>query len=190
MTLPSSYNPNIPQATDTLSTSQGNLLDNFQAIQALVDINHVDFASANAGKHFFIEFPIQGSAPVTAASEVGLYSATSTFTLQPELIFLKQAGSTAPITSIEFTSAGYAATGWTRLPSGILLKWGAVSPGGGGPYTVTFPVAATIPVYSAIYTSFVTPTSNIVVYVTSLTTATLVTNVSAAGSFNYLIIGV
>jgi len=40
-------------------------------------------------------------------------------------VFTHQSGSTAPVAAriVEFTSAGWANPGWTRLPSGILLKW-------------------------------------------------------------------
>lgn len=121
------YNANIPQPSDPLYISQGDLLNNFQAIQTLIDVNHVDFSQgANQGKHFFIEFPVQSTPPTTVANEVGLYCQNSSLTSQPELVYERQEGSTVPspvLTNIEFTSAGWANPGWTRLPSGILLKW-------------------------------------------------------------------
>lgn len=181
------YNPAIPQPTDQISVSQTDILNNFMAIQTLIDVNHVDFANVNQGKHFFVEFPIQAIAPVTAAAEVGLYSQTSAFTLQPELVFSKQSGTGV----YEFTSSGQLVNGgWARLPSGILYKWGTGGPGAAGAYVITFPVNASTPVFTAVYVSFVTPTSNLVVYVTALSTTQLTLNVSGAGSFNYLIIGI
>lgn len=182
-----SYNANIPQATDQLATSQSDILNNFMAIKTLIDVNHVDFANSNQGKHSFIEFPVQSPAPTTAAGEVGLYCQTSTLTSQPELVFSKQSG-----TGIyEFTSSGQLTNGgWARLPSGILYKWGTGGPSASGSYTITFPVNSSTPVLASAYVSFVTPTSNIVVYVTSLSTTQLVTNVSGSGSFNYLVIGI
>jgi len=133
MPVPSDYNPNIPQPTDLLSVSQGNLLNNFGAIQALIDVNHVDFAAAGAGKHFFIEMPVQVAPPVTVAGEVGLYSQTSAVTAQPELVFARQLGSTAPaaVQVTEFTSAIWLNPGYTKLPSGIMLKWHSNIPFGG-----------------------------------------------------------
>lgn len=183
----SSYNPNIPQPTDQISVSQGQLLLNFQSLQAWLDVNHVDYASADAGKHFFVEFPVQNPVPVTSAGEVGLYSVTSTFTGAPELVFSHQSGGGI----YEFTSSGQVANGgWARLPSGILYKWGTGNPVGAGNFVVTFPVAASNPVYSAVYVSLVTPTSNITTYVSALTTTTLTVNCSGAGTFNYLVIGI
>ena len=182
------YNANIPQPTDQLSVSQADILNNFMAIKTLIDVNHVDFSGgANQGKHFFIEFPIQSPVPTTAAGEVGLYSQTSTLTSQPELVFSKQSGTSV----YEFTSSGQLANGgWVRSPSGILMLWGTGGPGAAGAYTVTYPVNASTPVFAFVYSSFVTPTSNIVVYVTSVTTTQINLNVSGAGSFNYLIIGI
>jgi hypothetical protein len=146
MPVPSDYDPNIPQPTDQLSVSQADILNNFGALQAMLDINHVDFANAGAGKHFFIELPVQLVAPVTAGGEVGLYSRTSTSTTQPELVFLRQAGSTAPaaVQSTEFTSAGWTNPGWTKLPSGIMFKWRA-NIGFGGVNTVTINLNTNVP---------------------------------------------
>lgn len=181
------YNANIPQPTDQLSTSQSDILNNFQALKTLIDVNHVDFANANQGKHSFIEFPVQSPVPMTAAGEVGLYCQTSTLTSQPELVFSKQSGTSV----YEFTSSGQLTNGgWVRHPSGILMKWGTGGPGSAGSYTITFPVNSATPVLASAYVSFVTPTSNIVVYVTSLSTTQLVVNASGAGSFNYLVIGI
>ena len=181
----SSYNPNIPQATDQISSSQAQLLLNFQSLQAWLDVNHVDYASVNAGKHTFVEFPVQSPVPTTGAGEVGLYCQTSALTGNPELVFSHQ--SAAGI--YEFTSAGLSTTGWARLPSGVLYKWGTATASGFGSLTITFPVASSNPVFAAAYTSFITPTSNITAYVTSLNTTTLVVNCSAAGTLNYLVIG-
>lgn len=181
------YQSNIPQPTDQLSVSQSDILNNFMALQTLIDVNHVDFANGNQGKHFFVEFPVQFPVPTTAAGEVGLYSQTSSLTSQPELVFSKQGGTSV----YEFTSSGQLVNGgWVRHPSGILMKWGTGGPGAPGAYVITFPVNASTPVFTAVYSSFVTPTSNLVVYVTALTTTTLTLNVSAAGSFNYLVIGI
>ncbi len=193
MTLPAAYKANIPQPTDQISVSQNDLLNNFGAIQALIDINHVDFANAGAGKHFFVEFPGQTIAPTTTGAEVGLYCVNnSPFTSQPELAFLKQAGSTAPLASYEISSAGYSGNGWTRLTSGILLKWGQASGLPIGISAITFPAGPTIPAFITTYVAFLTPFSNTntLANVSGLSNSTLNVNLSTAGSINYLAIGV
>ncbi|MFI5332570.1 MAG: hypothetical protein ACHQVS_00545 [Candidatus Babeliales bacterium] len=183
------YLNNIPQLTDQLSQSQPAILGNFGEIGTWVAVNHVTFDSgANTGKHFFVEFPVPGVTPVTAAGEVGLYSQTSTFTAQPELVFSKQGGTGV----YEFTSSGQVVNGgWVRHPSGILMKWGTGAPGGPGNLAINFPVAATNPAFVTAYVAFVTPTSaGIITYVNALTNLTLTVNASAAGNFNYLVIGI
>jgi hypothetical protein len=71
------YQANIPQPGDLLSQSQSDLLNNFMALQTLIDINHVDFASGDQGKHKWVTFPVQGAIPPAGsgflAGELGLY---------------------------------------------------------------------------------------------------------------------
>lgn len=176
------YNPNIPQSTDQLSQSQANLLGNFQAIQQLIDINHVDFSNGtNYGKHFFVEFPVQSPVPTTVGGEVGLYSQTSSLTSQPELVFARQAGSSAPsqVQITEFTSAGWARPGWAILPSGILLKWDSVSVSGNTSTVITFPTGSGIPVFNDVLNVQLTlgapasGTPNQIVAATNVTTTQL-----------------
>lgn len=149
------YNGNIPQPTDLISSSQPQLLQNFGSIQSLIDVNHLDFLNANAGKHNVCEFPAPTTFGGTSAGEVALFSNVSTLgLLEPELVFQKESGSAAPITTIEFTSADYASPGWTRLPSGILLKWGTGTATGNS--TINYPTGANIPVFLAVLTVQIT----------------------------------
>jgi hypothetical protein len=191
MTVPaSSYNGLIPQPGDLLFISQDDLLLNFGAIQTLIDVNHVDFGASGAGKHYFVQFPVQVAAPVTVGSEVGLYSQTSAYTSQPELVFEKQLGSSAPVTSYEVSSAGYASTGWSRFMSGVLLKWGSATAAAPGALVVTYPAGAAIPAFVAIYSGQITPTSNVSAYISAISATQLTITFSAAGTCNYLVLGV
>lgn len=186
------YNGNIPQPTDGQNVSQGQMLINFVSIQSLIDVNHVDFANVNAGKHAFVEMPTQSPVPVTIANEVGMYVQASTFTSQPEIVISKQAGSTAPLQTYEITSAGYSNPGWSRLPSGILLKWGTFS-GVAGSNTVTFPTGATIPAFTRIYTVNPTPQyagTYFNVGLNTLTVTNFIVFLSANGPIQYLAIGI
>jgi hypothetical protein len=192
------YNQNIPQPTDSLNQSQPQLLGNFQSIDTLINVNHVDFddPSGDQGKHKWVSFPVQAVPPATLATELALFSELSAITGNNELaVRLPSNGAI-----YEFTSSGAAANGWTRLPSGILIKWGdsATIPGA---QTINFPVAANIPVFSSIFQvitstrnnasvdSFVTlnsfTTTGISVYSSQRTT-----NSTAASRFTYLAIGI
>lgn len=124
------YNNNIPQANDDLSVSQPQILANFSTIATAFNLNHINFNAGGEGKHAFVEMPNQNALPpTTIANETGLYCNTSTLTTQPELFFIKQNGTTAPAplngaNGYVISGSNYTSPGWTRLPSGILLKWG------------------------------------------------------------------
>ena len=140
------YNRNIPQPTDQLTDSQGALLNNFLAVRSAWIVNHVEFDLANEGKHTHISLPEQAAGPTTLVDEIAVYSKKSTLTSLAEL-FVRKEGNTA---EIEFTSAIAGTPGWTRLPSGILLKWGTASRIGDA--DVLLPVVAlTIPAFSIIF---------------------------------------
>ena len=144
-----SYQSNIPLATDLLSKSQSDILNNFAAIQTLIDVNHVDFASSDQGKHKFITFPVQSPAPTFNAGEIGLYNFLSTRTSQDELYLVNSVGTTIPL-----TESLQSATGWAYLPSGILLKWGSGT--ANGLTTFTFPAGATIPAFNHVFSMQIT----------------------------------
>ena len=65
------YQPNIPAATDQISSSQADIQGNFQAINTYLAVDHAAFSSADAGHHYFT----QGAAPTAAdATHVGIYA--------------------------------------------------------------------------------------------------------------------
>ena len=159
------YNANIPQPTDQLSQSQGQILDNFTSLGAAWPVNHGAFDGANAGMHMFLQLPTVPNAqvaavPAMAANQIGMVSQVSAYTAVPELQVIRPGGNNI----VEFTSYGNApsagfTTGWTRLPSGILLKWGGVVlvSVNVGPAQVTYPVAANIPVFNTVFQTLITP---------------------------------
>ncbi len=146
------YQENIPQPTNRLKDSQSDLLANFQAIKQLVDVNHSTFGSATEGKHIFVNFPTGTPTKNTLSTpEVALYSKNGAQSGVPELYF--QANNLAADSGYAFTESLKATNGWTRLPSGIVLKWGTSSiTSRNNLETITFPVAGNIPVFTAIYT--------------------------------------
>ena len=147
------YNEAIPQSTDLLSQSQADIQTNFAAIKTLVDINHETFDTADQGKHKHVTLTEQGADPTTAANEVAVYAKLSALGGLGAALYIRDEGDG---TVTNFTSAGKAANGWTRLPSGILLKWGSGTTGAGAQAFV-LPVDATIPIYTTIYSVTLTP---------------------------------
>jgi len=144
------YSNSKPQPTDKLRVSQNDILNNFIALKTTIDTNHVTFDMADTGKHKFISFPEQLADPALAVNEVQFYAKNSTLSTEAELFLRREDG-----TIYEITSAGKAVTGWTRLPSGILIKWGNTS--ATGLATITFPVVATIPAFTTVYSIQLVP---------------------------------
>lgn len=200
MPAPFTYQGNIPQATDQLSVSQADIQTNFASIQSLIDIDHVDFSSLDAGKHAKVSLPVQGGVPVFGAAEVGIFSLLGSTNVN-ELYIRKNVGGggtaniAATASTLSLNAAPAAGSEWfSMLPSGLLIKGGGlisqVSP-------YTFPVAATIPVFNAVLTVLVTVNAPAgqVGYITlnAITTAGFAFSLSpsfpAAASIQYLAIG-
>jgi len=71
-----SYNPNIPQASDLISTSQPQIQTNFSQLDTVFNVDHFTYSSvSNNGKHRKATL-VSTAAPVTAGGEVGLFSNT------------------------------------------------------------------------------------------------------------------
>lgn len=74
------YDPSIPQPTDDLSDSQGDLLINFGQLNTVYSVDHVALnASSNRGLHKKVSFLSQGSdpemdSPETAANEYVIFA--------------------------------------------------------------------------------------------------------------------
>lgn len=132
------YNPNIPQPTDLLSNSQGQILANFNKANSSFGINHYPFdnGTVNNGKHLKVELPTTG-APGSVASELVLFSGT-TPSLRTALFYQRDNSGTGPfqLTGIDPLNA---TSGYTFLPGSLLIQWGQVSPPGSGG-TVIFPI--------------------------------------------------
>jgi hypothetical protein len=197
------YNPNIPQPTDILSQSQGDLLANFQGIDVWVNVDHAGFGSPVEGKHNKVSFPVQSPAPAFLAAEIGLYNFLSPITGVNQLFIVNSAGATTEVNaSVLSTNAnpGNNVAGWARLPSGVLLKWGNGTATGNTAFV--FPVAANIPVFTNVMSMEVTTFANNVADTNTFARLSAFTNVgfnvygsarvtlvNAAATFQYLAIG-
>ena len=199
----SDYNPNIPQPTDTGATMQPAVLLNFGAIMDLIDVDHVDFAAANAGKHNQVTFPVLGVQPTFTGGDIGLFSFLSTVTANNELNFTNFNGITRPITASLLSTddtPNNDVPGWFYLPCGMLVKFG--SSVATGSTTITFPVASNIPPFAQVMwasvctraTSIADPNTMASLYTSSATGLVVygsarTTAVPAATSFQYIAIG-
>lgn len=147
----------VPQANQTLGTTQPLIRTNFSNIDAAFQVDHIGYTLPGQGKHAKVTFPVQGSAPVITIPDVALVSLLNAYTTHNELNFINDAGGI-----VAFTASDKNINGWTYLPSGILLKWGLADAPANGTFPVTFPVGGTIPPFAAIYSLQISPSNTAV----------------------------
>ena len=140
------YQANKPQATDALSQSQIDIQNNFGAIQTLIDVNHVDFASSDAGKHKFVTFPAQTLplVPPIVAGEIGLFNQSAAPTGINDLWMYRGTAAPFPITGYN----GTATSGWTYIPSGLIIAWGQGTIMSGGFIQILYSSVPSFPGFS------------------------------------------
>jgi len=114
------YNPDIPQASDDPSQSQGQLLANFQALNTFLSVNHTALNDPNEGTHKFLQMPEQASPPSTGSNTGGLYTKEVGGTTQ--LFFRNESnGSERQMTGAFSTGV---TNGMVTIPGGLIIKWG------------------------------------------------------------------
>jgi len=142
--------PGIPQSTDQLSVSQGNILNNFTILGAIAGNSSPSSASINSTSGFnWLYLPPQGSTPPAGSAftsgNVGLYSATNASSSYNELYINKT--TSAGVVQIPMTASssgsvsGLNATSWSYDASGM-LKIGGKATTSGGTVTITFGTTA------------------------------------------------
>ena len=151
-----SYNANIPQATDQISQSQPQILANFQALAGI---------AANTLPYLLVG-PSQ-AAPAVDTTHMAIYSNTG-FGGTQQMFIERQTGAPTPGPAIiEFTGANFSTIGWTRFPSGIMIKWGSANITGivaNGTQNVDLSGVASGPNYN------LSPTGLLTVYVVGIST--------------------
>jgi len=133
------YNKNIPQATDDLSVSQGEVQANFLQLNTSFEIDHYTFddVSGDTGKHRTITTVDQVTDPTTAAVEPRIYG-KGTFT--PSLVLQYSRGESdavpTPLTSAHGDLVLPAATttdlfDFTGITTGLVevYLWNVAGPG-------------------------------------------------------------
>lgn len=149
------YNPSIPQPTDLISTSQGQILANFGQLNSQFSTDHVAFNTGSGngdGTHKKITFDNAPAAPTPTGTISNMYP--SSVSGEQEMMW-KNASHTNQITSgglpiwkggtvganglVGLLNASSNQTNILTLPNGIQFIWGLVSPPVNGNGTVTFP---------------------------------------------------
>ena len=143
------YTPNVPQAAQTIASSQNQILQNFIQIQTWTNVDHVQISGAggNEGKHAkvsLIEQPYVAGGNFTPAIDaatgvgtLGIYAARNTSNAGPSRMWavIPRKTSTTPTytaANIPFTLSSLTDNvgasdqdNWTYLPSGMIIQNGA-----------------------------------------------------------------
>lgn len=147
------YNPNIPNATDNIATSQPQLKTNFQQLKSIFNNDHYtwDFAtSASRGFHKQVSFPSNLVAdPAIGSFESILYpKADPKDTSARSQLFFENQTASGKVFQITNRFIDSSETGFLMLPNGtdtnksIIMMWGKVASGAVGDNPVTFPSMA------------------------------------------------
>jgi hypothetical protein len=139
----------VPNSGQTLNSSRTQISGNFATIDTAFQIDHVDYNLANQGMHETVTFPI-GSAPtVSSTGFIGLYGALDLAGNPQIFVNNTSTGNVGKSTKQVPMTAGFLqTTGWSYLPSGLLMKWGQAPVGHTTGIPYTFPVAGSIPVFT------------------------------------------
>jgi hypothetical protein len=156
------FNNAVPQATQKLATTQAPILSNFQAINELINTNHVSFSDVvNYGKHNLTTFPLQSILPTTSAGQMSIYCAAAATVNGMELFYQYPSnGTRVQLTPVVSSGADAANPGYTTMPGGVIMKWGTATGLVPGANTILFPVGGGIPAYTtSVFTVQYTPGS-------------------------------
>lgn len=143
------YTATTPQAASPMNSTQSEILNNFQAIQELLEVNHVGFNQSTSGKHNLLVMNEQAEDPGTGASDLSLYVKASTDINTAEVFY--QYPNDGQVEQLTGTTGTASATdnitstqvGYVTFPSGFQISWGygsVVWPTGSNAYN-TYPTA-------------------------------------------------
>lgn len=112
------YTANTPLANQAINATQPLILDNFTLL--------------NPVGNGYMAFLLQGTAPTFAAGSNGMYTLLNATTTKNELYISKQSNNApteVPFAASKMSNETVATcdSGWSYLPSGLLIKWGIVN---------------------------------------------------------------
>jgi hypothetical protein len=160
---------NVPLTGQNLGNTRVPINTNFATINTAFAIDHVAFATSGEGWHNKVTLPVQGGVPTFASGQDGIYNFANATTGSNELYaHIQKAGGSATA-DIPFTASSISqnsgitngSTGWTYLPSGILMRWDYFTYSTNtGNITYTYPTGADYPpAFNNLFSVQITPTS-------------------------------
>ena len=145
--------PSIPQPTDILANSQGDILNNFTILGAIAgNVNPGSTTINNTAGFNFLNLASQGGTVPFFNGNNGLWSGTYATTTKQEIWLNYQNGNQYPITASTLSNNAAPGTGvdsWCYLPGGMIMKQGSGTTTAGA-YTYSFPTGPNIPVFTQV----------------------------------------
>lgn len=158
-----------PDAASPMNQTQPLILENFEAINEFVDMNHVGFNVDNFGKHNQTLMPFVDDIPNARLNTINVFTQSTPDGSNLAEIFMQYpTGRIRQLsggTSLDSTADITYGTGWIKFPSGIICKYGTYNfyiNGGDILYNgyYYFPTGDDIPVFTTVAYAKVSPTSN------------------------------
>jgi hypothetical protein len=133
MSIPT-YNLGYPQNGSTLGQSKATIRNNLDGTFLTLGVNHYNNNSTNAGKHIYIQIPINGAPSSTGSTELLLFNGSSPIGGALNLYFAPPGQSSigsSTVTQLTRNEFPIAATnGFSWLPGALLIQWGTATIGG------------------------------------------------------------
>lgn len=129
-----SFTAGIPASGQSLGSSRLQVLNNFSSLRTTIANaalpNHIDVNATGAGKHIFVEMPVQtpSAANLTLSGEIALLA--QTVAGSSEIFFNRDGSNTGGTPNYYQLTSGIpkqgasAAFGQSFLPGGFQLRWG------------------------------------------------------------------
>ncbi len=144
--MPYTYTPNTPNSSDPMNVTQPLILENFQAIQELIAINHVGFNVPGIGYHNQVQMPNTVAPSTPEPSGITMFTKATGSPNPSEIFGQYPSGNIFQISGAPVVNSG---TGFIQFSSGIIFKWGtATSPSGATQYVFVYPSGSGIPAFT------------------------------------------
>lgn len=155
---------NVPQTGQTLGQTRDQISGNFSVINAAFLVDHVEYNIGGQGFHKQVTFPVQsgGSVPPVPTNNTFVMYMTLDNLTPPNgtntginQLFIKRDTDSATSLGTPITAQVYdngTTSGWSMLPSGVIVKWGQFSSAG----NIATPVNLLGPAYTGTGTYSVT----------------------------------
>ena len=140
----SGYTTGIPAASDRPSGSQAQILNNFNTLETIYNVNHYPWtdASTNQGKHKQVTLPAQASDPATIANELALFTKLVGSDLR---LFVREANNGASLPLFSSAESSVVAPNFVlTIPGGIIIqgvRYTTPNPFTSGSVTISYPQA-------------------------------------------------